>query len=489
MRQLLNFTLVVFALFVCVTVAKAAQTANYPEVMFILDASGSMWGKVGDETKIDAAKKVLHQVVPSLPQEVRVGLTVYGNHRKGDCSDIQVIVPPGSTDRKALLAKSDAVSPMGMTPIADSIARVVELLRTKESETTIVLISDGKETCRDKPCEAVEKLKKSGIRFILHVVGFDVNAKEKAQLECLAKAGGGRYFDADSGSRLLTALETVKEEMIQKVEVEKAKTVQKKATTMLGRLHITMPPDSARCLATIKVTRVKDGQIASTIKHPKADAVYPLLKGRYKIIAGYANANSKPDSEAPIGEVEIKGWETTNLAFGALAINVAEQLKKMPVDAVIIASEEDHDFQFKTFGAANNFYFFKTKPLPPGKYSFALTYGTYIRPIIKEPITWAREISVEAGKTSTINLDSGIRIKKPQHAKITEWKLIPENGSKPFLKITAPWDNDYPVWASYAVPPGIYDLVVSIKGMAEPLPLAQGLAINKGQFVEFDTGL
>ncbi|HHD63838.1 MAG TPA: VWA domain-containing protein [Desulfobulbaceae bacterium] len=482
MKHLCTFALILLTFSLAANSVTAAKPLNYPEVMFILDCSGSMWGKVGRETKMDAAKKVLHQVLPSLPDEVRVGLTAYGLNRKGDCSDIEILIPPGSRHRKALLAKADAISPKGMTPIADSISKVTGLLKGKENETTIILISDGKETCNKRPCEAVGKLKESGIKFILDVVGFDVNPEEKAQLECLAEAGGGKYFSADSTGDLLSALETVKKAVVQKVETVKAKTVSKKAATLFGKLHITMPPESTKCLATIKIIRAADDKVVQSIKHPPADSVHPLLKGKYKIVAGYANSNFQPDSEALLDELEIKGGETTELSFGALAISIADELKKIPADSIYITNEKNPAFHFRNRANGNNFYFFKTKPVPPGLYSLALTYGTFTWHMDKEPIVLAKDIKVTAGKVSAIAINTGIRIKKPSQAKIKAWELIPVKGKQPLLKIEG-WSNDYPVYVPYAVFPGIYDISVYIEGMNGAVPIGQGIEINKGEFV------
>ncbi len=159
--------------------AQAATDTNFPEVMIILDGSGSMWGNAGSQTKIKAAKDVLHQLIPSLPSEVKLGLTVYGHRQKGRCDDIEIMMPAGSDDRDLLLSKVDSISPKGKTPIADSIKMVVDELKTKENKTTIILVSDGEETCNPDPCGVVKTLKATGIKFILHVVGFDVDSLKK----------------------------------------------------------------------------------------------------------------------------------------------------------------------------------------------------------------------------------------------------------------------------------------------------------------------
>ena len=194
--------LLLAALFICAPSSNAAAP-NYPEVVFILDASGSMWGQAGGKAKIAIAKEVMAQAVPGLPAEVRLGLVAYGHRKKGDCSDVEVLVAPGSSDRAGLLKKVQALSPKGKTPIAGSLKQTAEMLKSKENETTIVLVSDGMETCDADPCGVVKALKASGIKFVLHVVGFDVDAKGKQQLTCLAQAGGGKYFSAGGRGRAL----------------------------------------------------------------------------------------------------------------------------------------------------------------------------------------------------------------------------------------------------------------------------------------------
>jgi Ca-activated chloride channel family protein len=44
----------------------------------------------------------------------------------------------------------------------------------KDDETTVILVSDGKETCEGDPGALVKELKESGVRFVMHVIGFCV---------------------------------------------------------------------------------------------------------------------------------------------------------------------------------------------------------------------------------------------------------------------------------------------------------------------------
>ena len=183
--------------------------ASAAHLVFILDASGSMWGRVDGTPKIDIAKEVLTDLVKDLPEESVVGLVAYGHRRKGDCSDVEELIPPGRLDKDRMIRTVQGLSPKGKTPITLSVRKTVDRIRHVEEKTTIILVSDGRETCGGDPCALVKELKEAGIRFTLHVVGFDVTEEERIQLECMAKAGGGAYYTAKTAHEFRAAAQEV----------------------------------------------------------------------------------------------------------------------------------------------------------------------------------------------------------------------------------------------------------------------------------------
>ncbi len=466
-----------------------ASLNQLPQVVFIFDASGSMMAKAGSESKINIAKKVMDKIVPSLPKEVKVGLAAYGHRRKGDCKDIEMLIPPGSDNKAALLNAVHSLKPKGKTPIAATVSLVADKLKSVESETTIVLVSDGEETCNANPCEAVKKLKESGIKFILHVIGFAVNSKQKAQLECLAKAGGGRYYGANDASGLLSAFKSVKKEVEQKVI--KAKSVTKKAVLKIGKIKIFMPElNYEGTLKRIKVVRKSDKKEVGSINNPKNGSVLTVIPGEYEVIAGYANSNYHKDSEIVIKDVKAESGKSAEISFGAVAFNVNEKLKNMPADYVILENEDNKSIKIVT-GGGNDYYFYKTKAVPEGRYSFYIHYGSGMEgPIIKEPVKVVSGIEVKNQKVTTVNIVTGFKIKKPANSKITRWQLIPKGKESALLDIKPMWNgNDYHMWQTYGVMPGKYSLVITVEGMSEPLTAAEDLEIKEGEIVNFDTGL
>lgn len=206
----------IFCFFVCVSVfagfivpLHADANAKESNLVFIFDASGSMWGQINGKAKITIAKEAMKAIIKSLPDNINVGLVAYGHRKKGDCDDVETLIPLSKIDKQALLARVSAINPKGKTPIVRSVKLTAESIKHIEDETTILLVSDGEETCDSEPCAFIRELKGLGINFIMHVVGFDVGPKIEEQLRCMAKAGGGEYFPASDADNLKNALDIV----------------------------------------------------------------------------------------------------------------------------------------------------------------------------------------------------------------------------------------------------------------------------------------
>jgi len=194
-----------FAFFMC-SLAISSSAQEKEDAILILDASGSMWGQIEGKSKIEIARGVLGGLLDDLPETSRLGLMAYGHNRKGDCSDIEMLAPVGAsrTDMKAAVKR---LNPKGKTPISASVKLAAEKLKYTENKATVILISDGIETCNLDPCALGKQLEKDGVDFTAHVVGFDiVDKKTEEQLQCLASSTGGRYLSASNAGELSIAL-------------------------------------------------------------------------------------------------------------------------------------------------------------------------------------------------------------------------------------------------------------------------------------------
>jgi Ca-activated chloride channel family protein len=207
MKQII-FTL----LFLCFTQLSAHAEDN-PQAMLVFDASGSMWGQINGKVKINIAKDALNNVVSNWDENVHLGLIAYGHRKKGDCNDIQTLIPIGQLDKNSMIAKVKAIKPKGKTPISRSIKKAAEDLRYTEEKATVILISDGKETCNADPCATAKSLENEGIDFVAHVIGFDVDKQTDKQLKCIADSTGGEYFSAKNAASLNDAMGKIAEKV------------------------------------------------------------------------------------------------------------------------------------------------------------------------------------------------------------------------------------------------------------------------------------
>lgn len=191
------------------TALYAANTAR-PATMLVLDASGSMWGQIDGKAKIAIARDAVGAMLDGW-KGGDLGLMAYGHNRKADCGDIELLqaIGPGTAD--GIRRQVNALSPKGMTPITESVRRAAEQLRYTEQKATVILVSDGEETCNADPCALGKALDAAGVDFTAHVVGFDIAKGSKAhqQLQCLAANTGGRYVDARDAGELNRALQSV----------------------------------------------------------------------------------------------------------------------------------------------------------------------------------------------------------------------------------------------------------------------------------------
>ena len=182
------------------------------KAIIVFDASGSMWAQLEGKTKIETAKKTLADLVTNWDENKQLGLLAYGHRKKGDCKDIETLVPVGKVNKSGMISTVNKINPKGKTPISASIRMAADELKFTEDNATVILISDGKETCNADPCATAAELEKLGVNFTAHVIGFGVDKQTSEQLKCIAANTGGKYFPADNAEQLNDALKKVVEQ-------------------------------------------------------------------------------------------------------------------------------------------------------------------------------------------------------------------------------------------------------------------------------------
>ncbi|MWD27149.1 VWA domain-containing protein [Aquicoccus sp. SCR17] len=190
--------------------ALAAPAAAADEnVMIVFDGSNSMWGQIDGTAKIEIARDAMDQLLGEWADNRKVGLMAYGHRRRGDCTDIETIVAPGDGTRAEILERVGGITPTGKTPLSSAVEQAATELSYTDTPATVVLISDGLESCERDPCALAETLEKGGVGFTAHVVGFGLGDADAGALSCLAENTGGQYIAAGNAEELGQAFTAV----------------------------------------------------------------------------------------------------------------------------------------------------------------------------------------------------------------------------------------------------------------------------------------
>jgi hypothetical protein len=204
------------AVVACLLAGLAGPVWAESNVLFIFDASGSMKKEIDGKSRIAVAKEAFGNTVLRMPQTARTGLMVFGAQRAKDCSDIALVSPIGAQPPAQLMLSIAGVEAKGETPIAEAVRQGAEVLRQfPDAKNSIVLLTDGIEECQGDPCAAAEAVKGLGVDLKINIVGFTLDSKQRAAIECMSNATGGQYYDAANADALVKALTEVAQTVVE----------------------------------------------------------------------------------------------------------------------------------------------------------------------------------------------------------------------------------------------------------------------------------
>lgn len=177
------------------------------------------------EVRMDAAKRVLTEVINAIPDEegINVGFRVYGHlgdnseaGRAESCLSSELLVPMEGVDRESLIEQVNLLQPVGWTPLGYSLQEAAKDFDQPASEdvvNAIIVVTDGLETCDADPVAIAGEIHESEAGIITHVIGFGTTPEEQAILSGIAEAGGGELFGSDNAGQLMSALFKILEEL------------------------------------------------------------------------------------------------------------------------------------------------------------------------------------------------------------------------------------------------------------------------------------
>ncbi|MDP1726148.1 MAG: VWA domain-containing protein [Bacteroidota bacterium] len=179
-------------------------------ILFLLDASGSMYAKLDDDSRINIAKKLLCKTIDSLygQKNLEIALRVYGHTSptsQRNCKDTRLEVPFGENNFAAVKKRINSITPKGTTLIAHSLLQsAYDFPKEPYTRNVIILITDGIEECSGDPCAVSEALQSQGIVLKPFIIGIGSTDEFKKAFECV-----GRYYDANTEQGFDDALKIV----------------------------------------------------------------------------------------------------------------------------------------------------------------------------------------------------------------------------------------------------------------------------------------
>jgi Ca-activated chloride channel family protein len=188
--------------------AEKPSNKETTRILFVFDASQSMYGRWQSDMKINIARNILLEVLDSLKNipNLEVALRLYGHQYHFPpqvCEDSKLEVPFAKDNFEKIKSRLNTMVPKGTTPIAYALEQAInDFTPCDNCRNVIVLITDGIEECDGDPCEASMKLQKSGFVLKPFIIGIGTNF-EKA-FNCV-----GTYFDASSEEKFSSALNVV----------------------------------------------------------------------------------------------------------------------------------------------------------------------------------------------------------------------------------------------------------------------------------------
>lgn len=221
--------------------AQKEEKEKNPRILILLDGSSSMlheWTK--DNIRFEAAAKIIDRLMDSVyavNPEVEFALRVYGHQfptSANNCFDSKLEVMFSRDNYTQMQLRLAALHPLGISPIAYSIQKAAEqdMHNLHDNKYSLILITDGGESCEGDICKVVAELLRKKIDFKPYILSLVDYAPLRKQYECMGEyllVTGPDQIDPVVGK----IVESYRHTFIQPVAVTKAIETARQAPSVL----------------------------------------------------------------------------------------------------------------------------------------------------------------------------------------------------------------------------------------------------------------
>jgi len=344
LKRLLVILLSLFVTYCSFAQPKGEMTQS--RILILLDESSSMIQKwPSGKEKYKAADELILRLMDSIyaiNRNVEFSLRVFGHQHtieEKNCYDTKNEVPFSKDNRVQMMLRLEDIRPLGSTPIAYALMQAAryDLIDEDRNAYSIVLITDGGESCGGDICEVMKKLMKYKVYFKPYIVSLEDDPALKVTYSCM-----GDYLQVTKDSDMPVAVSTIVKAFRPLISITKAdyKEIQTIAANSPSVLKVNIPeikvmesdkktvqPQKPKTIVdTISVVKVKD-TVAKPVSKIKVDEA-PVKLPQEKIAALIMAKNTLLYTAAPV----LKTFTTTQLPAVDITIPpMGESISSLPV--------------------------------------------------------------------------------------------------------------------------------------------------------------
>lgn len=186
----------IYLLFCVCAVAQNTAPERKARILILLDGSSSMVDKwQGTKTRFNAAENVIMALMDSVYKvnpNVEFGLRVFGHQHsvvEKNCFDTKKEVFFNRNNTVQMSLRLASIKPYGITPIAYSIRKAVEedMVDDVHYAYSLILITDGGESCGGDICEVVREMLEKKIYFKPYIISLFNSAELAMTYACMGQ--------------------------------------------------------------------------------------------------------------------------------------------------------------------------------------------------------------------------------------------------------------------------------------------------------------
>ncbi len=177
-------------------VAHAVAQAQTPETkvpLVIIDATETLRGYIGDQSKLN----VLSDLLKTRPSSVPVGrVLAFGQKGSENCISPDTLVDSFEQIQPPWLDRFKRLEPSGKIAVAGMLEQALKTHTPTGSKTAIVLIVGERDICKGDLCAVVRQLHSAKRPIDLSILALNVAQSSQKELQCAARETGGIFINA-----------------------------------------------------------------------------------------------------------------------------------------------------------------------------------------------------------------------------------------------------------------------------------------------------